>query len=260
MPIDANALSAFSPDCPLVARVAASPNFGERLAPLRANCLILHYTGMPSAEGALAWLRNPRSEVSSHYFVGEDGEVIQLVAEDKRAWHAGVGVWKGERDLNSASIGIEIVNPGHDGGLPPYPAPQIAAVTALCLDICARRDVKKPRVLAHSDIAPKRKRDPGENFPWGRLAQAGVGHWAEPAPIRGGALFQPSEEGPSVRALQAMLALYGYGIEMTGVNDSQTKIVVAAFQRHFRPAQVDGEVDASTVETLRALLSGLSAA
>ena len=253
-------MSVFSPDSPLVARIAASPNFGVRLAPFRANCLILHYTGMPSAEGALAWLRNPESQVSSHYFVGEDGEVIQLVAEDKRAWHAGVGVWKGERDLNSASIGIEIANPGHDGGLPPFPAPQIEAVTALCIDICSRRSLPKARVLAHSDIAPKRKRDPGENFPWDRLARAGVGHWAEPAPLRGGPLFQPGEEGPSVRALQAMLALYGYGIELTGVNDAQTKTVVAAFQRHFRPAQVDGEVDASTVETLRALLAGLSAA
>ena len=248
----------FAPDSPLAGRVDPSPNHGERRAPFRPNALILHYTGMPSGEAAIAWLRDPRSEVSAHYVVEEDGEIIQMVAEARRAWHAGVGVWKGERDFNSASIGVEIVNPGHDGGSPPFPDAQIHAVIALCRDVRARHAIAPSRVLAHSDIAPRRKRDPGERFPWARLAHAGIGHWAEPAPLRGGPLFGPSEEGPSVRALQAMLALYGYGIELTGVNDAQTRIVVAAFQRHFRPALVDGEADASTVETLRALLASLN--
>jgi len=240
------------PDSSLAAEFLASPNFGERRG--APNALVLHYTGMPTAEGALATLLDPASEVSAHYFVFEDGRIVQLVAERDRAWHAGKGFWKGESDLNSASIGIEIVNPGHDGGAPPYPDRQIAATIALARDILSRRKIPPERVLAHSDVAPLRKRDPGEAFPWRRLFEDGVGHWVEPAPISGGALFRHEEEGPPVRALQAMLALYGYGVEITGVYDRHTRAVVAAFQRHFRPARVDGEADASTVATLKALI------
>jgi N-acetylmuramoyl-L-alanine amidase len=246
------------PDSPLASAFLRSPNFGERRIPLRPDSIILHYTGMPTAEGALALLRDPGAEVSAHYFVGESGEVIQLVSEEKRAWHAGVGSWAGSTDLNSASIGVEIANPGHDGGSPPFAAAQIDAVIALCRDIAARWRIRPERVLAHSDIAPARKRDPGENFPWDALARAGVGHWIEPGPISGGVLFGSGQEGPPIRALQAMLALYGYGVALTGVYDRQTKIVVTAFQRHFRPEKVDGEADASTVATLRALIASLN--
>ena len=254
------ASSAPEPDSALVSRFLPSPNHGERRVHARPNCLILHYTGMPTGAAAIAWLRNPDSQVSSHYVVEEDGAIFQLVAEDRRAWHAGAGVWKGEHDINSASIGIEIVNPGHDFGCPPFPEAEIAATIALCRDICARHGIAPERVLAHSDIAPKRKRDPGAMKALPGKFLAGVGHWAEPAPIRDDALMAPGEEGPSVRALQAMLALYGYGVEMTGVNDAQTKTVVAAFQRHFRPARVDGVVDSSSVETLRRLLTTLAPA
>jgi N-acetylmuramoyl-L-alanine amidase len=243
-----------TPDSPIAGAFLPSPNFGERRGLAGPDSIILHYTGMPTAEGALALLRDPRSQVSAHYFVWENGDVAQLVAEDKRAWHAGAGSWRGASDLNSASIGVEIVNPGHDGALPPFSRPQIAAVIALCRDIAARRSIRRERVLAHSDIAPARKRDPGENFPWDVLARAGVGHWTEPAPIVGGALFGAGEDGPPIRALQAMLALYGYGLGLTGVYDAQTKAVVTAFQRHFRPERVDGEADASTIATLRALI------
>ena len=177
--------------------------------------------------------------------------------ESRRAWHAGAGVWKGERDLNSASIGVEICNPGHDGGLPPFPRRQIDATIALCRDIASRHAIRPERFLAHSDVAPGRKRDPGERFPWDVLARAGVGHWVEPAPIADGALFGRGQEGPHIRALQAMLSLYGYGLEMSGVYDRATEIVVAAFQRHFRPERVDGAADASTITTLRALIGGL---
>ncbi|MBV8662323.1 MAG: N-acetylmuramoyl-L-alanine amidase, partial [Hyphomicrobiales bacterium] len=149
-------------------------------------------------------------------------------------------------------------NPGHDGGSPPFPQRQIDAVIGLCRDIAARWRIRPERVLAHSDIAPARKRDPGEAFPWDALARAGVGHWVEPAPIVEGVIFRAGQEGPPIRALQAMLALYGYGIELTGVYDRQTKIVVTAFQRHFRPKKVDGEADASTVATLRALVAALN--
>jgi N-acetylmuramoyl-L-alanine amidase len=246
-----------TPESPLASRFVASPNFGERRGGMRPNAIILHYTGMPTAEGALKLLVDPAAEVSAHYFVQEDGEILQLLPESARAWHAGTGFWKGETDMNSASIGIEIVNPGHDGGCPPFPDPQIEAVIALSRDITARSSVRPERVLAHSDVAPTRKRDPGEAFPWARLHAAGVGHWVEPAPISGGPLFGHAEEGPPVRALQAMLALYGYGLDLTGVYDRPTRAVVAAFQRHFRASLVDGEADASTVATLKALIEGL---
>jgi N-acetylmuramoyl-L-alanine amidase len=246
-----------SSDSPLAARFLASPNWGERRGRGRPDCLILHYTGMPTGEAALKALTDSASQVSAHYLVWEDGSIDQLVAESDRAWHAGKGCWKGERDLNSASIGVEIVNPGHDGGSPPFPEPQIAATIALARDICARWGIPPERVLAHSDVAPARKQDPGEAFPWKRLWRGGVGHWTEPAPLSSGLLFTHEEEGPSVRALQTMLALYGYGLEITGTYDRQTRQAVAAFQRHFRPQRVDGEADPSTVATLKALIEGL---
>ncbi len=245
------------PDSPLAARFLASPNRGERRGRGGPDCLILHYTGMPTAEAALKVLLDPVSELSAHYFISEDGVIDQLVAESDRAWHAGKAWWKGESDLNSASIGVEIVNPGHDGGSPPFPERQIAATIALGRDVCARWGIAPERVLAPSAVAPARKQDPGEAFPWERLWRARVGHWTEPAPLSGGALFAHEEEGPPVRAVQAMLALYGYGVEITGIYDRQTRQAVAAFQRHFRPGRVDGEADASTVATLKALIEGL---
>jgi N-acetylmuramoyl-L-alanine amidase len=249
-----------SPDSPVVSRFLPSPNYGERLGYGRPDCLILHYTGMPTGEAALKTLTHTASQVSAHYLVWEDGAIDQLVAETARAWHAGRGSWKGETDLNSASIGIEIVNPGHEGGSPPFPDRQIEATIALAHDVCARWAIAPQRVLAHSDIAPSRKRDPGEAFPWERLWRAGVGHWTRPAPLAGPPLFAAEEECSAVRALQAMLALYGYGVEVTGVYDRQTRQVVSAFQRHFRPERVDGDADDSTVATLEALIDGLAGA
>ncbi len=248
------------PDSPLAAAFLASPNFGERRGDRRPNALILHYTGMPTAQSALAQLCDPAAEVSAHYLVHEDGRIVQLVAERDRAWHAGKALWKGESDLNSASIGIELVNPGHDGGAPPFPEAQIEATIALARDISARWTIPSERVLAHSDVAPERKRDPGEAFPWDQLHQAGVGRWVEPRPISGGPLMRAEEEGPHVRALQALFALYGYGIAISGVYDRGTRAVVTAFQRHFRPERVDGEADASTLATLKALIDALTRA
>ena len=245
------------PDSPIAVRFVASPNRGERRGHRRPNCLILHYTGMPTGEAALKRLLDPASELSAHYFIRENGAIDQLVAESERAWHAGKGFWKGESDLNSVSIGVEIVNPGHDGGSPPFPDRQISATIALARDLSSRWPIAPERVLAHSDVAPARKRDPGEAFPWATLWRGGVGHWTEPAPLKGGPMFGHEEKGPPVRALQTMLAPYGYGLELTGVYDRQTRLVVAAFQRHFRPERVDGEADASTVATLRALIERL---
>ena len=191
-----------NPDSPVAAQFIASPNHGGRRGYLQPDCVILHYTGMPTGAGALKQLCNPAAAVSSHYFVEEDGRIVQLVAEERRAWHAGQGFWKGESDLNSASIGIEIVNCGHES-LPPYPDAQIEAVIALARDISARRSIARRRILAHSDVAPARKRDPGEHFPWEALWRAGIGHWA-PAPAPSGeAVFQRGQQGPPVRALPA---------------------------------------------------------
>ena len=242
-------MDSFAPDTPLVSLVRPSPNHGERRVALDA--IVLHYTGMPTAEGALDLLCSPAAEVSCHYVVLEDGGVVQLVPEARRAWHAGRSSWFGETDMNSASIGVEIVNPGHDGGLPPFPRQQIDAVIALCRDIIARRAIAPERILAHSDIAPGRKVDPGEKFPWAALAAAGVGLWREPAPICEGPIFARGATGVAVANLQRRLAALGYGLEATGDYDARTEAVVAAFQRRWRPARVDGVADASTVATLR---------
>jgi N-acetylmuramoyl-L-alanine amidase len=239
------------------AEVCPSPNHGDRIGVDRPDILLLHYTGMPSAEGAQAWLCNVESRVSSHYLVHEDGRVVQMVPEARRAWHAGKSVWGGDTDINSRSIGIEIANPGHPGGLPDFPDSQIEALIELCRDCVERHQIPAERVLAHSDVAPIRKVDPGENFPWGKLAAAGVGHWVEPSVIGGGRFFQRGDAGQPVEALQSMLSLYGYGIEISGEYSMQTEGVVAAFQRHFRPAKVDGVADSSTIETLHRLLTTL---
>ncbi len=248
------------PDSPVAARVFPSPNHGPRKsrdgAEGRApDMLVLHYTGMPVAGEALQWLCNPVSNVSCHYFVFENGHVLQLVPEARRAWHAGVSHWRGEDDINSASIGIEIANPGHPGGMPDYPEAQIAAVLALTKDIVSRWSIPAARVLAHSDVAPARKMDPGETFPWRRLAEAGVGVWVEPAPVAGGRFFARGDAGAPVEALQAMLALLGYGVPVDGRYCERTEAVVAAFQRHWRPARVDGVADASTITTLRDVIA-----
>jgi N-acetylmuramoyl-L-alanine amidase len=233
-----------------------SPNHGERRT-TAIDILLLHYTGMPDHDQALAWLCRGDSQVSSHYFVHEDGRILSLVAEDRRAWHAGAASWAGEDDVNSRSIGIEIANVGHPGGLPDYPDPQIEAVIALCRDILDRHPIPPHRVLGHSDVAPGRKLDPGERFPWDRLAASGIGHWTEPAEMPGGAFLSRGDLGEPVEALQAMLALYGYGVEVTGSYDERLETVIAAFQRHFRPARVDGVADRSTIATLRNLLIAL---
>jgi len=243
------------PDSPVATRVIPSPNHGERKDGRRPDMLTLHYTGMPDEAQALQWLCNPVSEVSAHYVVFENGHVAQLVPEARRAWHAGKSSWAGETDINSRSIGIEIANPGHDGGLPPFGETQIKNVIRLCRDIVERWSIPPDRVLAHSDVAPGRKMDPGERFPWERLHHAGVGHWTRPAPIRDGRFFARGDQGQPIEALQAMLAMYGYGVPITGAFDADTEAVVAAFQRHFRSERVDGIADVSTITTLRDLIA-----
>jgi N-acetylmuramoyl-L-alanine amidase len=243
----------FATDSALVSQVKPSPNQDERLLP--ADILLLHYTGMASTSAAIERLRDPAAKVSSHYVVEEDGNIIQLVPEVRRAWHAGLSSWEGVSDINSRSIGIEIANPGHSFGYPDFPEAQIAAVIALCRDIVARHGIRADHVLAHSDVAPQRKLDPGEKFPWVRLHRAGVGAWVTPPLLRSGAALAPGDRSLEVFELQAALRDYGYGIDATGVYDELTEAVVTAFQRHFRPNCIDGCADSSTGETLRALLA-----
>ncbi len=230
---------------------AVSPNFNERTVP--PDILVLHYTGMRTGPEALARLCDEESKVSSHYLVEEDGRVFRLVPEERRAWHAGVSFWKGESDINGRSIGIEIVNPGHEFGYRPFPQAQIAAVIELVADIRTRWSIEDSKIIGHSDVAPDRKQDPGELFPWKQLAQAGHGLWVEPDAAPGLALSE-GEEGAGVFALQAGFTRLGYDCAPSGKYDARTTAVVRAFQRHWRQERVDGVADGMTRARLIALL------
>ena len=197
----------FPPDSFVVAEVVPSPNHDARQGG-PPDMILLHYTGMQSGDAALARLCARQSKVSAHYVVFENGRIVQCVAEDRRAWHAGVSFWAGETDINSRSIGIEIVNPGHAFGYTDFPLRQIAAVITLCKSITARRGpIAADRVLAHSDVAPARKEDPGEKFPWNLLFESGIGHWVRPAPlVVGGPTLKAGDQGEPVQRFQQMLA------------------------------------------------------
>lgn len=231
-----------------------SPNHGARRGGAAVDMLVLHYTGMATAGAALDRLRDPAAAVSAHYLIDEAGEVLRLVPEDRRAWHAGAAFWRGRRDVNGASIGVEIANPGHDGGLPPFPEAQMEALVALCRDVLARHPIPARHVLGHSDVAPERKRDPGERFDWGRLAARGVGLALRDADPTGGDC-RPGDTGRDVERLQTALAGFGYGVAVDGRFGPVTKAAVEAFQRHFRPERVDGAADVRT----RARLAGVLA-
>ena len=230
---------------------APSPNFDTRTAP--PSLLVLHYTGMRTGPEALERLCDPDAKVSAHYLVEEDGRVFRLVAEERRAWHAGVSYWRGRRNVNGESIGIEIVNPGHEWGYRQFPDAQIESVIALVADIRSRWDIEDRDIVGHSDVAPDRKDDPGELFPWKRLAEAGHGLWADwpPAP---GAPIGEGEEGAAVFALQAGLTRLGFDLPPSGRFDAATTVAVRAFQRHWRPEKVDGIADGDTRARLIALL------
>lgn len=230
---------------------APSPNFDPRT--VTPSMLVLHYTGMKTGDEAIARLRDPAARVSSHYVVEEDGRVFRLVPEERRAWHAGVSSWRGRRNVNGDSIGIEIVNPGHEWGYRPFPDGQIEAVIALISDIRSRWTIEDRDIVGHSDVAPARKDDPGELFPWKRLAEAGHGLWAQP-PAAPGAAVGEGEEGAAVFALQAGFTRLGYDLPPSGRYDADTATVVRAFQRHWRPDRIDGVADGETRARLMALL------
>jgi N-acetylmuramoyl-L-alanine amidase len=230
---------------------APSPNFDQRRGP--PDMVVLHYTGMPTGAEALARLCDPGAKVSAHYLIEEDGRVYQLVPEERRAWHAGVSFWKGERDINAVSIGIELVNPGHEFGYRDFPELQIEALIGLLDAVRGRWTVPNARILGHSDVAPARKTDPGEKFPWKRLALDGHGLWIEPAPAPGAPLAL-GDEGAGVFALQAGLTRLGYDSAPSGQYDDHTQTIVEAFQRHWRPERVDGIADGETRARLVRLL------
>lgn len=237
-----------------------SPNFNDRKFPV--DMLVLHYTGMDSGQAALDRMTDPAAEVSAHYMVWEDGRIAQLVGENKRAWHAGVSNWQGDGDLNSRAIGIEIVNGGHDwpladGTLPPFPEAQIAAVIELCHGILSRWDIPQSRIVGHSDIAPARKEDPGEHFPWARLAEAGIGF--VPDSEQGDALnligrgLGKTDKGAAVQRLQQSLIAIGYGLEATGRYDELTQKTVTAFQRRWVQDRLSGDADLLTLSRISAV-------
>jgi N-acetylmuramoyl-L-alanine amidase len=230
-------------------------NFDDRACAI--ELLVFHYTGMQSEDGALDWLCRAESRVSCHYFVFSDGAVVQSVPEEKRAWHAGVSSWRGLSDLNSRSIGIEIANPGHEFGYVPFPDKQIRSAVELSRDIVARNKIAARDVVGHSDIAPMRKQDPGELFPWRRFAAAGAGTWVPPSREYEGTRLREGDSGDGVLALQRDLARWGFAIEESGDFDAAMACVVRAFQRHYRPARIDGQADASTRRTLARLLETL---
>lgn len=214
-----------------------SPNFDERSLPV--TMLVLHYTGMPDAASAINWLASPESKVSAHYVVTEDGDIVRMVAEDKRAWHAGRAHWRGVSDINSASIGIEIVNPGHEWGYRPFPTPQIQALVPLVHEIVQRHRITRGNVVGHSDVAPARKQDPGEFFPWATLARLRL---ALPRPTKN--LMDPHWTDSGF-----MLALERFGYDIT-----EPEAAVRAFQRRFRPEMIDGVIDGECRAILLALL------
>lgn len=242
------------PDSPLVADLYPSPNIEPRKDGVTPSILVLHYTGLPTVARALDVLSRPDCKVSCHYVIDEGGRVLQMVAEDKRAWHAGVSYWAGECDINSASVGIEIQNPGHMLGYPDFPPQQMAAVAALSRDIIGRHAIRPERVLAHSDVAPGRKIDPGEKFDWAWLASQGVGKWVTPAPLDQDDAGVAAAAAASDAALaRSLLHAYGYKIDLKGSFDPDLKTVLRAFQLHFRPALTDGRLDRSTLDTLSRL-------
>ena len=217
-------------DCP-------SPNHDERDQPV--SIIVLHYTGMKDAASAIDRLRDPEAKVSCHYLVGEDGQILRMVPEEKRAWHAGASSWRGNERINSASIGIEIVNPGHEYGYRPFPEEQIDALIPLVADIKERYGITRGNVVGHSDIAPRRKQDPGELFPWGRLARLRL---ALPRPTKN--LMDPRwTDGGFLLALER----FGYDV-------ADPMAAIVAFQRRFRPELIDGEIDAELRCILLALL------
>lgn len=224
----------------VVLKSYTSPNFNLRTVPV--SMLVLHYTGMQDAKSALQRLCDPKAKVSAHYVVDEAGQVFALVAEENRAWHAGIAHWRGITDINNASIGIEIVNGGHDFGLPEFPTAQISAVIKLCQDILQRHDISPSNIVGHNEIAASRKLDPGEKFPWEKLARAGIGIWPK------------SKNQTTIINLdeaKTHLQTIGYDVQSNDISGKAEHCLLSEFQRRYRPQKIDGLLDAETSLLLR---------
>lgn len=246
----------------MIVRDTPSPSHDVRAA-AKVQMLVLHYTGMESAEVALARLCDPASQVSAHYLVDEDGTIFRMVPEDRRAWHAGEASWKGVADVNSLSIGIELVNPGHEFGYRDFADDQMEALVELTAELVLRHPIRPEYVLGHSDVAPQRKKDPGERFDWSRLAAVGVGLYPFNKPALGmasGPVLRQGSESKEVAAVQELFARFGYAVPRSGVFDEETVNVVYAFQRHFRPVVVNGQLDSETTGRLIELVQASGAA
>lgn len=217
-----------------------TPNFDDRGGAV-VDVLVMHYTGMRSAMEAFNRMCDPASQVSAHYMIDEDGSVVNLVPEDKRAWHAGISCWRGISSLNYTSIGLEIVNPGHEFGYREFPDVQMRAVTDLAKEIIQRHNIPARNVVGHSDIAPLRKQDPGELFNWMQLAEDGIGIFPATGFVwrPAEALIEPGTENVATARVQGMLAEYGYHIRVDGHYGEKTEQIVKAFKRHFVPEQVN---------------------
>jgi len=233
----------------MILRERASPNHDARPEGGHIDMLVLHYTGMRTAAEAIDRLCDPAAKVSAHYMIEEDGTTWRLVDESRRAWHSGVSYWQGTEHVNAASIGIELVNPGHEWGYRAFPDAQMASLEVLCRALLGKHPIPADRVVGHSDVAPLRKQDPGELFDWPRLARAGIGLWpTDPAP--------PSTD---IAGAQAMLAAIGYLAPSSGALDPEVRQVLIAFQRRFRPRRIDGDLDEETAARLAAVERAVSA-
>lgn len=230
-------------------RHARSPNHGPRPQGVPVDMLVLHYTGMRSAQDALKRLCDEASSVSAHYVIEEDGTVHQLVPESRRAWHAGVSSWRRRTDVNGRSIGIELVNPGHEFGYRPFPEAQMTALIRLCKEVLSRHPIAARNVVGHADVAPLRKEDPGELFDWKRLAAEGIGLW----PLEVEAF--PTEQPGSILEVQQTLAAIGYPAPRSGALDEPTGKAIVAFQRRFRPTDLSGAPDPETWARMKAVLA-----
>ncbi len=240
----------------MLIREHPSPNFDLR-GGRDIRLIVLHYTGMRTARAALERLCDRAARVSAHYMIDEQGRILRLVRDEHRAWHAGHSYWRGEDDVNAISLGIELVNGGHDFGLPPYPEAQMESLLHLLDHLCHRFGIDRREIVGHSDVAFARKQDPGEKFDWEVLARNGFGIWPAtplPPPTEEEPLA-PGSEGDAVRVLQRQLAAFGYGLHEDGYYGPLTQAAVAAFQRHFNQENVTGRADPDTLARLDWLVS-----
>lgn len=235
-------------------------NQDERPINADISILVLHYTGMATAEAALNRMQDPVAKVSAHWCIDEDGKIYSLVPERLRAWHAGLSYWRQKSLVNDISIGIELVNPGHENGYRPFPAGQMKSLTWLAKQIISRHKIPAQNIVGHSDVSPNRKKDPGELFDWRRLSENGIGLW--PTNFNKSEVHSPTlgdgAEGATVRALQKDLFKFGYGLHIDGFYGAESEAVIAAFQRHFRQGRVDGVADNATIAILHNLLTQIS--